>query len=177
MSQTKMMVLEYEGPDPMGALKAAMGVKQIPCISLWQPWAWLWVKGEKRFETRSWPTNRRGWVAVHAAKRWGSEQRRVCDGHHAGFDSVLKMYGIDDPAHQLAFGAVIGFVHISRCITTRQALGENLPYTEKCFGDFSDGRYAWDADKRILLPDPVPARGFQGFWHWDLPRHLEGLLA
>lgn len=37
-------------------------------ISLWQPWASLVAAGIKRIETRSWGTNFRGPIAIHAAK-------------------------------------------------------------------------------------------------------------
>jgi hypothetical protein len=41
----------------------------MKAISLWQPWASLWVSGRKIHETRSWRTRHRGWLAVHAARR------------------------------------------------------------------------------------------------------------
>ena len=46
---------------------------QLWAISLWQPWATLWVLQEKVYETRSWQTPakvlpRR--MLVHAALRW-----------------------------------------------------------------------------------------------------------
>jgi len=36
-------------------------------LSLKQPWAQLVVHRQKRFETRSWKANVRGWVIVHAS--------------------------------------------------------------------------------------------------------------
>ena len=35
------------------------------------------------------------------------------------------------------------------------------------WGDFSAGRWLWFLDDVRALPDPVPAVGRQGFWHWD----------
>ena len=46
----------------------------MKCLSLWQPWASLVVIGAKRFETRSWPTNYRGPLLIHAAQRWSPSQ-------------------------------------------------------------------------------------------------------
>lgn len=45
-------------------------------ISLWQPWASLWVHGLKRIETRSWafPLQLPVVLAVHAAKKWDDKQ-------------------------------------------------------------------------------------------------------
>lgn len=41
----------------------------MKAISLWQPWASLIAAGVKSIETRGWPTNYRGQIAIHAAKR------------------------------------------------------------------------------------------------------------
>ena len=41
----------------------------IPVLTLWQPWATLVACGMKRIETRSWSTNYRGRLAIHAAAR------------------------------------------------------------------------------------------------------------
>ena len=41
----------------------------MKAISLWQPWASLIALGKKRIETRSWYTDYRGPIAIHAAKR------------------------------------------------------------------------------------------------------------
>lgn len=38
-------------------------------ITLWQPYATLVATGIKQYETRSWPTNYRGPLLIHAAKR------------------------------------------------------------------------------------------------------------
>lgn len=44
-------------------------------ISLWEPWASLMAIGAKKIETRSWATSYRGWLAIHAAKRWTAAER------------------------------------------------------------------------------------------------------
>jgi len=44
------------------------GVTDLKALTLWQPWASLLAGGGKMFETRSWKTNYRGPVVIHAAK-------------------------------------------------------------------------------------------------------------
>ena len=39
-------------------------------LTLFQPWATLVILGEKKIETRSWKTNYRGEIAIHAGKKW-----------------------------------------------------------------------------------------------------------
>jgi hypothetical protein len=41
----------------------------MKALSLWQPWASLVVAGTKHWETRSWSTDYRGLLAIHATKR------------------------------------------------------------------------------------------------------------
>ena len=42
-------------------------------LSVQQPWAFLIVSGQKDVENRSWPTNVRGRVLIHAGKRFDAE--------------------------------------------------------------------------------------------------------
>ncbi len=41
----------------------------MKAITLWQPWASLLACGAKIYETRSWATNYRGPIAIHAAAK------------------------------------------------------------------------------------------------------------
>lgn len=41
----------------------------MKAITIWQPWASLIVCGAKKYETRSWKTDYRGKIAIHAAKK------------------------------------------------------------------------------------------------------------
>jgi len=41
----------------------------VYALSLKQPWAALLAAGVKTIEVRTWPTNRRGFVLIHASKR------------------------------------------------------------------------------------------------------------
>lgn len=45
------------------------GGADMRALSLRQPWAWLVVNGYKDIENRSWKTNRRGRIYVHASSK------------------------------------------------------------------------------------------------------------
>jgi hypothetical protein len=45
---------------------------------------------------------------------------------------------------------------------------------EKMFGDYSEGRYAWELANIQKLPEPVPIRGQQSLW--NVPPEIEELL-
>ncbi len=132
----------------------------MKAISLWQPWASLWCSGVKIHETRHWPTNHRGWLLVHAAKRSiddfvGSGDRldEICDGtfgHH---------WGIDLPR-----GAIVGMVNVIACRKTEDILQGYYDADDYECGDFSHGRYGWQADNFKAFTKPIPYRGQQGMF-------------
>jgi hypothetical protein len=57
-------------PPSAGAVPvASLGGRSMKAISVQQPWAWLIVAGLKKVENRSWPTDHRGRMAIHASSR------------------------------------------------------------------------------------------------------------
>lgn len=139
----------------------------MKAITLWQPWATLVAHGYKRIETRSWKTNYRGPLAIHAAKKWNRELRELCLTEP--FRSCLKEI-YPDKRHPLPRGGVIATVGLYEIVEASWVFpgrcarhgGEH----EESFGDYSPGRYAW------LLTEPsrfemIPYRGRQGLWNWE----------
>lgn len=132
----------------------------MKAISLWQPWATLIALGVKRFETRSWSTNYRGPLAIHAAKRKADRtelNRTIVD--------VLVSNGITGTG-QLPYGCIVCMVDLVDILYSDEApkssfFGER----ERYFGDYSPGRFAWRL-ANVRLVDNIPARGSQGFWEW-----------
>ena len=144
----------------------------MKCISLWQPWATLVVLGEKRIETRSWPTKHRGRMAIHAAKKWSWYQKHICTTEP--FLSILNSrgYNPNNAMKELDFGAVIGSVELLDCqripvfhnYDLNKLFDQCISEKERAFGDFSWGRFAWQLDLPIHFDDPIPYRGRQGFF-------------
>lgn len=132
-------------------------------ISLWQPWATLVAHGLKHFETRSWATNYRGTLAIHAAKRPAKldELNSVIRVALAGA-GYLRL-------SELPYGCIICAVNLVDCEPTEQAIErtwwKEIGHTERFFGDFTPGRFAWQLDNPYPLGD-IPAKGSQGFWEW-----------
>lgn len=137
----------------------------MKAITLWQPWAQLIVLGEKKFETRSWSTNIRGRIAIHAAKR---EADSIM--YREPFFESFKPYLIDNGT--LPLGAVVGTVEITDCfriVDDFDQLENGLIVTGKelAFGNYEIGRYAWQLDNPVMFDEPIPAKGSQGFWNWE----------
>jgi activating signal cointegrator 1 len=125
---------------------------------MWQPWAHLFAIGYKTFETRSWSTNHRGKLLIHAAKKWDNELETLCK--QEPFRSYVGV-------QSLSFGAIIGSVEIVDVKPTK-SIRDKLPDRERAFGDFSDGRFAWQASIPELFEKPIPYAGKQGLF--DVPQ-------
>ena len=73
----------------------------MKAVSLWQPWASLIVHGIKGVETRGYPTNVRGRVAIHATKKGGFDE--MCLAAHC----ELVDQGTTTVQRLIEIGAVI----------------------------------------------------------------------
>lgn len=128
--------------------------RPIRALSLTQPWASLVVAGHKRWETRSWRTDYRGPVAIHAAKGQ--------DVHARGVEQQARSLRLVW-AGALPRGQVIGVVTLLDCVPVED-VREQLPASQTRFGDFTDGRYAWKFTVPVWLGKPFELRGRLGLW-------------
>lgn len=139
-------------------------------LSLTQPWASLLAGAHKRVETRSWSTDYRGPVAIHAAKNFPAWARSFCEEPR-----VVAALGSANPF--LPVGAILAVAHLVDC----RRIGPFTPITwglsasEMSFGDYTEGRFAWFFEDIEALPKPIPARGALGLW--ELPAELLAGLA
>lgn len=135
-------------------------------LSLTQPWASLVASGAKRIETRSWRTNYRGPLLIHASKAWPKEARQLCD--EFPFFNALQTVGLSTPTHHnLPLGAIVAICSLRGAWRVEEVF-ERFPLLETeyemAFGDYSTGRYAWLLENVRPLPEPIPCRGVQGLW-------------
>lgn len=137
------------------------------CISLWQPWATLLVRGFKKNETRSWPLNHRGRTLIHAAKRWTREQARLCASWP--FNEYL------DIRETLPLGCLVGVVDFARVDPVHEC-GVAFHSHEWHFGDYSPGRWVWQTSDRIEFTFPIPHRGAQGVVNVDIELPIDNAV-
>ena len=129
-------------------------------LTLTQPWASLVIHGLKSLETRSWGTQYRGWLAIHAAKGFPGYARDICDTFP--FDEAMKLMELTTDT--LPRGVILGE---ARLITCGRISGPPDDAREAAFGDYTPGRFMWAFDTVYCYPEPVPARGALGLWEWD----------
>jgi hypothetical protein len=143
-------------------------------ITLFQPYATLAVLGIKRFETRSWSTNYRGPLAIHAAKAFPRAERAFAA-------SPAVRYALRNHPLPLPRGAVLGVCELTGVTPTNLIVAPELPLgmadevmlSQFLFGDFAPGRFAWTLVNIWQLARPIPAAGFQKIWNWKAPSNLE----
>jgi hypothetical protein len=125
----------------------------MKAISLWQPLASAMILGVKKYETRSWTTNHRGQLLIHAAKKFPPAARN--------FAMIERTLG-RIPA-RLPFGAIIGSVNLID-IKRVEDVVQNLPAIERLYGEYLPGWYVWLTDSFTAFNDPIPYRGQQGIF-------------
>lgn len=137
----------------------------LPAITLYQPYASLFLLPAKPWETRPRPCPEKHlgeWVAIHAAasfapKDWMSETlNEVC----------VAEFGEEYEA-ALPRASVIGRVRLGDCVRTEIA-ARSLKASELATGDFTPGRWAWGKTDVVVFRTPIPAKGNRGWWRFDV---------
>lgn len=138
----------------------------LKAISLWQPWASLIAAGLKRHETRHWPTEHRGPIAIHAAKRMdvaGAPEELCIAAFGPNWRDILPM------------GAMVAVARLTHCRNSRSVLC-SLTRADREAGNFAPGRYAWRLEGVRPLSRPIETIGRQGLFNWSPPEDLEARL-
>lgn len=133
-------------------------------LTIWQPYATLLAIGAKPHETRSWATNYRGLVAIHASMKPTRQVYKMMPTD--AFSSiVVSLFSspekVDFP---LPTGAVIGYGELVACHKIDDALISSLTPEQLLMGDYTPGRFAWEFRDIVVLEHPVKMRGAQGLW-------------
>jgi hypothetical protein len=113
--------------------------KEIRGLSVRQPWAWGICTGLKRTENRTWSTDFRGTVAIHA-----STSPQVVK-------ALRQSSGCELMTHErFEFGAIIGLADIT-------AIASYGPQHEA--DPFAEGPYCWTLEHARFLRTPIPLKG------------------
>jgi hypothetical protein len=132
----------------------------MKALSLLQPWATLVVLGYKRIETRSWATDYRGPLLIHASRS------------KAGWAAlpVLQLPGAFPEFKDLPFGAIIGEASLRdvvRCtlLASNAADWEAAMLEGNAFGSYMQ-KYCWLLDDAVAFEEIIPAVGRLGLWEF-----------
>jgi hypothetical protein len=172
-------------PDPNGREVTRADRKtyhdMMKALTMTQPWASLVAIGENTIETRAWSTRHRGPLAIHAAKGFPADARRLC--RQSPYRAALARHGYAS-ADDLPLGSVIAVAVLADVLEfDRDSLRKVrdgarrglLPEHEAEFGDFSPGRFGFVLHDVRRLAAPIPVRGMLGLW--TLPADVEAAIV
>ena len=124
----------------------------IKVLTIKEPYVTPFSLGIKHYETRSWPTNYRGEIYIHTAKKK--------DTDHLALELITETEGFP-----LGFIVIKGI--LTDCIKMtdefiREIKKDPLEYI---FGFYEVGRYAWKIED-IEVIDPIKVNGHLGLWNY-----------
>ena len=132
------------------------------CISIKQPFANLICSGIKDIENRTWKTNFRGRVLVHASAKpiiFKSVKNIYTIAQLESMTIEQRMLVISNSFQN---SAIIGSVEIVDCVINHESIWAEKtdPFLE------SQGyiRYNWVLANPVLFAKPIPAKGKLSFW-------------
>lgn len=126
-------------------------------ISIREPFATLIANGTKTIETRSWKTNYRGELFIHAS------------GKKLAKDILTNGYVLDLIKNlDMSYGNIICRCNLVDCIYMDEEFLEYIKHnpTEYNVGEYKLGRYAWII-KDIEPIYPIFAKGQLSIWNFD----------
>ena len=138
----------------------------IKVASLWQPWAEAMRLKLKKNETRSWWTGYRGWLAIHAAKKRFNPNEYSPEFAH-------ECRALNFWPDTLTYGAVVCIVKLVGCEKSEH-VRDVVSETERFWGNYDDKRHVWITcpNSMVELAEPIPLRGHQGLFNWEVPDEL-----
>ena len=134
-------------------------------VSLLEPFASLIKEDVKKIETRSWKTNYRGEIYIHASKRKVS----IKDDRTKRLAGYLK-------DQDFKYGCIIAKAKLVDCIYMDKEFLDKIESDtiEKDCGHYEEGRYAWILRDVEILGDPIYTNGQLGIWNYDEKRIVMG---
>lgn len=123
----------------------------MKALSFRQPWAELILQGRKTIDLRTWPTQYRGRIVIHASKQVE--------------DHICALYGLE-PA-TLDTGALVGTVEVIDMVSLDAGNWETLRDQHLKPGPFPGDLLGWRLADPRRLALPIPFRGRLGLFTID----------
>lgn len=138
----------------------------MKCISIWQPYATLVVRGFKLFETRTWAPPRSvigQRIGIASTKSIVAQQRAEFENERFQISySDLGLPHLDE----LPRGYLLGTVLLDSYELITEEFLEDITEEEKTYGWYNLGGYAWRLKQPEEFAHPIAIRGAQGLYEW-----------
>ncbi len=127
-------------------------------LSLTEPFATLIKEKKKLVETRSWKTNYRGELYIHASLTKIAKEN---------LEDQELMSLVENK--NMNFGRIICKCNLVDCIYMTKEYVEEMQknnYQEYICGEYKEGRYAWILENITPLEEPIEVKGHLGIWNY-----------
>ena len=123
-------------------------------LTIKQPWASLIMLGLKKYEFRSWKTDYRGELLIHAGKGIDKD----------GMERLKKYIPEDIP-----YEGIIGKVRLIDCIKTSSEFYDKVQKENKDIYKKTVFKqdYAWVVELLEVFDNPIDAKGKLGLWNYE----------
>lgn len=126
-------------------------------LTIKEPWASLIIEGYKEYEFRSWKTNYRGKILIHA-------------GLNIEKNNLVKFKDYDINIQK---GKIIGEAMLTDCVKVTEDFQKELLKKDKIVYGQSDhaSDYAWKLENVIKYEEPISVKGKLGLWNYEFDKN------
>lgn len=122
-------------------------------LTVKQPWATLIAEGIKKYEFRSWKTNYRGKLLIHAGVGIDKENMKKYENLNLNFPSRR----------------IIAIVDIEDCLELNEQLNKKIIAENNiAYGNKERTGYAWKLKNIVKIDYDVEINGKLGLWNIDI---------
>ena len=128
----------------------------MKALTIKQPWASLIIEGYKKYEFRSWKTNYRGKILIHAGLSLEKDVQQR-----------FKNYNLD-----YKLGYIIGEAKIVDCILVDEKFNNELRKINPLVYARSNHveTYAWKLENVKKYKNPIYVKGKLGLWNYEVEK-------
>ena len=128
-------------------------VIRMKVLTIKEPWATLIIDGYKKYEFRSWKTNYRGRILIHAGMSLEKDMLKRFESYNLN----------------CAKGAIIGEAELTDCILVDEELNKKLRAIDPIVYGRSNHveTYAWKLENIVKYSKPIPVKGKLGLWNYE----------
>jgi hypothetical protein len=107
-------------------------------------------------------------IAIHAGKKWDKSQIDTWVTLRSRFPEIRESI----PDANLPLGSVLCVCKLVDVFKTEylvdQMAFQMIDDLELAVGGWGEGRYAWQLEVVKVPEHPIPAKGEQGIWNWEV---------
>lgn len=123
----------------------------MKALTIKEPWASLIINNYKTYEFRSWKTNYRGKILIHAGLSLEKNELKYFEDYNLNYQC----------------GNIIGEATITDCILVTKELNKKiLDINNKVYKNNHENLYAWKLENIVKYENPIPIKGKLGLWNY-----------